>query len=79
MFLWLLIFRVFTVTSTKLKADIQPLQGPEEGSDPENGRIQVVEGAGGVEFRYCHQDFHIPRLAEIRQIQRPHRGPAIIQ
>lgn len=28
------------------------MQGPEEGSDPENNRIQVVEGAGGVEFRF---------------------------
>lgn len=26
------------------------MQGPEEGSDPDN-RIQVVEGAGGVKFQ----------------------------
>jgi len=29
-----------------------PIQGPEEGSDPGNNRIQVLEGTGGVEFRF---------------------------
>jgi hypothetical protein len=29
-----------------------PIQGPEEGSDLRNNRIQVVEGTGGVEFRF---------------------------
>jgi hypothetical protein len=57
----LLSFFCGPVASTKLEADIQSHQGPEEGSDPEDSRIQVIEGTGGVELRYFYQYTHIPR------------------
>jgi hypothetical protein len=51
---------LLAVASTKLVADKQLHQGPEEGSDPEDSRIQVGEGSGGVEFRYLYSEPHIP-------------------
>lgn len=36
------------------------MQGTEEGSDPEENRIQVVKGSGGVEFRFV---FHAPYIS----------------
>jgi hypothetical protein len=51
------------VSSAKLVAGIQSHQGPEEGSDPEDSRIQVVERTGGVEFQYFYQDSHIPEAS----------------
>lgn len=46
------------------------MQGPEGGSDPENNRIQVVDGAGGVEFRLAFVLSRISRSKSDRIICR---------
>ncbi|KAH8657125.1 transferase [Tricladium varicosporioides] len=41
--------------------------GPEEGSGPENNRIQVVEGPGGVEFRCTDLTNTLPSFAKLKE------------
>ncbi|KAH8592850.1 transferase [Bisporella sp. PMI_857] len=41
--------------------------GPEEGSDPKDSRIQVIEGAGGVEFRCKDLAGILPSYNELKQ------------
>ncbi|CZR69033.1 related to trichothecene 3-O-acetyltransferase [Phialocephala subalpina] len=41
--------------------------GPEEGSDPESSRVQVVEGSGGVEFRYKDLTGVLPSYIELKK------------
>ncbi|KAE9363958.1 hypothetical protein N431DRAFT_390173 [Stipitochalara longipes BDJ] len=40
--------------------------GPEEGSAPEHSRVQVVEGSGGVEFRYKDLTGILPSYNELK-------------
>ncbi|KAH7310061.1 transferase [Rhexocercosporidium sp. MPI-PUGE-AT-0058] len=41
--------------------------GPEIGSDPKDGRIQVVGGKGGVEFIYKDLSSKLPSYAELKK------------
>ncbi|KAH8814806.1 transferase [Xylogone sp. PMI_703] len=45
--------------------------GPEEGSDPENNRIQVVEGAGGVQFRFKDLSSILPSYINLKEDRFP--------